>query len=365
MAGLDRYREIAETIATHKITDSEAESLSREGKTFVLILCNQHSNEIASSNTAIQLAYDLAAGADPVMESALENVIVLIAPSANPDGQQMIVDYYRKYVGTRWEGGALPWLYHKYADHDDNRDWFFLNLEENNNWVDVLYGDWFPQALVDVHQMGSLGVRMFVPPFVDPPNPNNPLLIWDKIELLGVNMKYRLAEQGKSGVINNAYYSGWYQGSIRPNATQHNIVALLTENASAKIATPVYVDPSELQGHTKGLPEYGVRMNFTNPWPGGWWRLKDIVDYQLISQKAMIDAMSRYKNDFLLGQHTMKMDACELSSYGAPYAYLVPPAQTDPTSVYRMLKIFERTRCEMSRRLNRSRPIAVSGPPER
>lgn len=350
MARVDEYREITRRLTDpRQLNNLEAKKLAEEGKAFVLFLCNQHSTEIASSNMAAELAWDLATGKDPEMERALDDAFVMIVPSANPDGQQMIVDYYNKYVDTPYEGGRLPWLYHHYAGHDNNRDWFVLNLDENDALVNVMYGDWFPQVLVDVHQMGMTGARMFVPPFFDPPNPNNHHLIWNQIELTGSYMKYRLSEAGKSGVINNAYYSGWYQGSVRPNATQHHITALLTENASVRIASPVYVDPAELRGTEKGLPEYGVKMNFTDPWPGGWWRLRDIVEYQLVALKAMVRVVADNRELFLGNFYRMSAETVSLPDNGAPYAYLVPPDQHDPGSTARMLKIFERTRCEIHR----------------
>jgi hypothetical protein len=350
MAQVVRYREMARRLTDPRTLNSvEAGKLAEQGKAFVLFLCNQHSTEIASSNMAAELAWELATGKDPEMERALKDVFVMIVPSANPDGQQMIVDYYNKYLGTPHEGGPLPWLYHHYAGHDNNRDWFVLNLAENDALVKTMYWDWFPQVLVDVHQMGMTGARMFVPPFFDPPNPNNHHLIWNQIELTGSYMKYRLAGAGKSGVINNAYYSGWYQGSIRPNATQHHITALLTENASVRIASPVYVDPAELRGTDKGLPEYGVKMNFTDPWPGGWWRLRDIVEYQLVSLKAMVRVVADNRELFLDNFYSMAAESVALPENGAPYAYLVPPSQHDPGSTARMLKIFERTRCEIHR----------------
>jgi len=350
MARLDYYREIGRRLADPRKMDKDtAERLIEQGKVFVMLLCNQHSTEIASSNAVMELAYDLASGSDAESERSLENVIVMIVPSANPDGQQMIVDYYNKYLGTEYEGSMLPWLYHHYAGHDNNRDWFFLNLAETDALVDAMYGDWHPQVLVDVHQMGSAGARLFVPPFFGPPNPNNPPLVWNQIELLGTAMKYSLAAAGKTGVVSNAYYSAWYQGSVRPNATQHNITALLTESASVRIATPLFIDPSELRGSEKGLPDYGPQLNFIEPWPGGWWRLRDIVEYQLISQKALISACSKYRREFLNGFYSMAESALGLSEQGAPYAYLVPPNQHDPGSTARMLKIFERTRCEIHR----------------
>jgi len=350
MGNIDNYRSISRRLTDpRKLSESEAMSLAAQAKVFLLLLCNQHSSEIASSNMVMELAYDLARGSDPEVEKALQDVFVMIVPSANPDGQTMIVDYYDKYAGTEYEGGGLPWLYHHYAGHDINRDWFFLNLAETDALVDVMYRDWFPQVMVDVHQMGMTGVRMFVPPFYDPPNPNNHYLIWNQIELLGAYMKYRLAEAGKKGVINNAYYSGWYQGSVRPNATQHHITALLTESASVQIASPIFVDPAELQGTQKGLPEYGMKMNFTDPWPGGWWRLRDIVEYQLVAFKAMVQACSNSRLQLMRNFYRMAAETLDLPEQGAPYAYLVHPNQHDPGSTARMLKIFERTACEIHR----------------
>jgi len=348
MRNINKYLAISRTLTDpRKISKSEAMSLARQSKVFLLLLCNQHSTEIASSNMVMELAYDLARGFDPEVEQALQDVFVMVVPSANPDGQTMIVDYYNKYLGTEYEGGGLPWLYNHYAGHDNNRDWFFLNLAETEALVNVMYRNWFPQVLVDVHQMGMTGVRMFVPPFFDPPNPNNHYLIWNQIELLGVYMKYRLAEAGKKGVINNAYYSGWYQGSVRPNATQHHITALLTESASVRIASPIFVDPAELQGTQKGLPEYGVKMNFTDPWPGGWWRLRDIVEYQLVAFKAMVEACSANRLQLMRNFYRMAAETIDLPEQGAPYAYLVHPNQHNPGSTARMLKIFERTACEI------------------
>ena len=350
MRDIEKYRSISRKLTDpRKLGKADAMSLAEQAKVFLLLLCNQHSAEIASSNMAMELAYDLARGFEPELEKALQDVFVMIVPSANPDGQRMIVDHYDKYVGTEYEGGGLPWLYHSYAGHDINRDWFFLNLAETDALVDVMYRDWFPQVMVDVHQMGMAGVRMFVPPFYDPPNPNNHHLIWNQIELFGTYMKYRLAGAGKKGVINNAYYSGWYQGSIRPNATQHHITSLLTENASVRIASPIFVDPSELQGTQKGLPEYGVKMNFTDPWPGGWWRLRDIVEYQLVAFKAMVEACSANRLQLLRNFYRMAAETLDLPAQGAPYAYLVHPNQRDPGSTARMLRIFERTACEIHR----------------
>ncbi len=123
----------------------------------------------------MELAYDLVTGKTPFdAEKILSDVILLLVPTHNPDGNQMVVDWYKKYVGTKFEGGNMPWLYHYYAGHDDNRDWYMINLAETRAVTKVLYHDWLPQIHIDEHQKGSNGARLFIPPFMDPPLPEHP-----------------------------------------------------------------------------------------------------------------------------------------------------------------------------------------------
>src|SRR6185436_17383216 len=122
-----RIQEIAKRLADPRgLSDAEADKLVAEGKTIVLVTCNIHATEIASSQMAMEWAYALATANDATTKQRLHNVVLLLVPSLNPDGQTMITDYYRKYVGTKYEGGRLPWLYHHYAGHDNNRDWYML-----------------------------------------------------------------------------------------------------------------------------------------------------------------------------------------------------------------------------------------------
>ena len=171
LAKLDRWKEITHKLRDPRVTSvDEARKLAREGKAIVLITCSLHATEIAASQMSMELAYDLVTG-KTFFDAAktLDDVVVLLVPSHNPDGNQMVVDWYEKYVGTQYEGGNMPWLYHHYAGHDNNRDWYMFNLPETRAVTKVLYHDWLPQIHVDEHQMGSNGARLFVPPFMDPP----------------------------------------------------------------------------------------------------------------------------------------------------------------------------------------------------
>jgi len=198
MANLDKHRETSRKLRDARgLTPEEAARLSREGKVIVLITCGIHATEIGSSQMAMEFAYKLVTGKTPFdADRVLEDVIILIAPTINPDGHQMATEWYRKYVGTSYEGGPMPWLYHHYAGHDNNRDWFMLNLSETKAVTKVMYHDWIPQVHIDQHEMGSRGGRLWLPPFGDPPNPNVHPLIWRGVAVFGTNMRLK----GASGM---------------------------------------------------------------------------------------------------------------------------------------------------------------------
>ena len=336
----ERHRATARRLADPRGLDpEEASRLIRDGKVTLLVTCNIHSSEIGSSQMAMEWAYRLATSDDPKVVRWLDDVILLLMPSINPDGTDMIVDYYAKYAGTAWEGGRLPWIYHHYAGHDNNRDWYMLNLPETRIVNRVLHHEWFPQVFLDEHQMGATTPRIFVPPYADPATPLVHPLQWRLNDLIGTAMALRLEQQGKSGVINSYAYDAYWPGGTKNTACLKNVIGLLTEVASCRIATPVYVDPNELAGGRKGLPEYRAQMNFPNPWPGGWWRLRDIVDYELIASNSLLETCSAYREELLRAFYEMGQDAVGRGEREAPFAYVVPFAQRDPAAAAKMVEI--------------------------
>ena len=238
---------------------------------------------------AMEWAHALATANDAETKRRLDDVVLLLVPSLNPDGQIMITDYYRKYVGTKYEGGRLPWLYHHYVGHDNNRDWYMLTQPETRALSRAVYHDWNPQLFVDEHQMGSEGPRMFIPPFADPLDPDVHPLIWREVNMVGANMALRLEQAGKSGLIYGYSFDAYWMGGTRNTGWWKNITGLLLEIASARIASPVYIEPNELRGGTKGLIDYKATINHPNPWKGGWWRMRDIMDYERIASDALLE----------------------------------------------------------------------------
>ena len=196
---LDRYREIARRLADpDNLSEEDAKALVAEGKTIALVTCSIHSTEVGSTQMAMEFAYDVATTRDPKMLAWLDDAILLLMPSINPDGQVMVVDWYNKYLGTPYEGGPMPWLYHLYVGHDNNRDFYMLTQKESQVVNDVLYHRWFPQIFLDEHQMGSTGPRMFVPPQADPLAPDVHSLIFRQADLLGTGMSMRLGRPASS-----------------------------------------------------------------------------------------------------------------------------------------------------------------------
>jgi len=336
MAKLDLYREITKKLRNARtLTPEDAKKLAKQGKVILLITCNIHSTEIGSSQMAMEFAYKLVIGDTPFeADKVLDEVIVLLAPSINPDGQKMITDWYRKYVGTKYEGGRMPWLYHPYAGHDNNRDWFMFNLSETKAVTKILYHDWIPQIHIDEHQMGSTGARLFVPPFMDPPVPSVHPLVWRGVALCGMNMAYDLQKNNFKGVVHDRSFTGWWIGACDDTSWLHNSIGLLSEMASVKIATPIYIDPTEIP-----KSYYEKRIKFPDPWPGGWWKLRDIVDYELVLSLSLVKTAYLHKEDFLYNFYKMCKDSIEEGKKGHPFAFVISKKQNDYLTTLRMLDI--------------------------
>jgi len=328
-----------------RLTPDEERRLVASQPSVIFISNNIHGSEIGGSQMAMELAYRLAT--NDTLQRYLDREIVLVAPSMNPDGQRMITEWYRKNLGTKWEGGPLPWLYHPYVGHDNNRDWFMVTQKETRLVTDYLYGVWFPEIFYDVHQMGSEGARIFVPPLVDPVNPNLDPMIVRGIAHVGAEMALALEERGKSGVANSVIYDLWWHGGARSTPTRHNMVGVITEAASVRIATPIVQDTSKLRGHARGLPKYERRINFPNPWPGGTWRLRDIIDYELVAAEALVRLASEQREDYVRNFVAMGRRAIATGAKEAPYAFVIPAGQGDAGAVERLVDVLRVGRVEV------------------
>jgi Zinc carboxypeptidase len=334
-----KYKDIARRLADPRgLTSQQIDQLAHDGKTILLITCNIHSTEIGSSQMSMEWAYKLATTQDPEYLRRLNDSIVLLVPSLNPDGETMVTEWYRKYVGTKYEGGRMPYIYHHYVGHDDNRDWFMLTQIETKNVNHMVYHDWFPQFWLDEHQMGDTGPRIYIPPNADPVSKLVNPLVHRGNNLMGADMGWRLEEAGKSGVIYGYSFDAYWPGGTRNTGWWKNMYGVLTEVASARIATPIDVTPDELQGGTKGLITYEQQINFPNPWPGGTWRLRDIMDYELIVSSAALETVSKYRQELLRGVASMATEAVQTAD--PQICWRIPAEdQRDPVTAARLVAL--------------------------
>ncbi len=309
-----------------------------EGKVFILITGTIHSTEIASAQMMMLFAHKYAVSEKKEIEDILDNTVIMLMPSINPDGNIMVSEWYEKYLGTEFEGGPLPYLYHHYAGHDTNRDFFMLNLKETRVVNSVLHKKYFPQVFLDMHQMGTTGPRMFVPPFKDPINNNLDPLLLRETDIIGSFMALKLQETGKKGVASGYAFDAYWPGGSKNTAWYKNVVGILTEMASVAIATPLYIDENELRVASKGLPEYKKQVNFPDPWDGGWWRIGDIIDYEMIAAEALSEIVSKNRESFLTNFMTSGRRSVRKGSEGPVYGYIIKADQHDRSATGAFLK---------------------------
>lgn len=337
LANLDEIKSIAAKLADPRGLSAEDEALClKNGKVVLFISCAMHATECASPQFAMEFAHQLATSTEEPWASTREKCVVLLAPSLNPDGLDHVVSWYRETVGTPYESAGLLKLYQYYAGHDNNRDWFMLSLEETRIVTRLLYSEWHPQVYWDVHQQGSRRERLFVPPFRDPLNPNLEPTIITGIDELGTRALFDLTRWGYTGISTGVSYDMWWNGGNRNVPVRHNIVGLLTEAASCRLATPMFLPRSELHDPKRG-PEYVPSNSFPNPWPGGWWRIRDIIDYEAAFGRSLLGSLSRERGLWLDNALRASRNSMKRAQEEGPVAWLIPSDNADIGAVRRLV----------------------------
>lgn len=331
---LEKYKEIQRKLADPRLSPGDGRfdfsgQLVRDGKTVVVISCSIHSTEIVASQMSMQFAYELAGANDADTLSILRNTILILIPSPNPDGIDIVANWYRKTLGTPQEGTGPPELYHHYAGHDDNRDWFMMNLKETKAVTRLLWKEWFPQIVYDVHQQGSNGSRFFVPPFYDPPNPHISPLLLRQVGLVGHKMAADVTAAGFKGILTNALYDTWWHGGFRTAPYYHNAIGILTEAASARLMSPTNVTREQLsRAGTRGMRSaLEISTNFPNPWPGGAWRPRDIMQMEMIASRSVLSLAANYRAEYLRNFYELGRENLARPAAGEPIAYIIWPGQ--------------------------------------
>lgn len=325
---LKRYQTIQQKLADPRTTSqAESEKLIAAGKTIVLITCSIHATEVASTHTAVEFAYRLITEETTKFQAILRNTIVILVPSLNPDGVDIVTSWYRKTLNTPYEGTSPPELYHRYTGHDNNRDWYIFSQPETRAVVTELHNAWHPQIVYDVHQQGAYASRIFVPPWLDPIEPNVDPILAQLGNAIGSGMAADLTSAGKTGVAISALYDFWTPA--RHYQAYHGGLRILSESASARLASPIAVKPDDISENALGYDPRQRSWNYLEPWTGGVWRLRDIIDYQSIAWESCLYQAAIRREDLLRAFYRVGQRAIQRTT---PYAFVISKSQFDPGS---------------------------------
>lgn len=350
LANLDQLQKINKKLSNPKgIELHEIESYIEYGKAIVFQTMGLHASEVGGVQMAPELAYDLLTRNDSEALRILDNVVFFMMPSINPDGQVMITDWYRETVGTEFEGLSMPFLYHRYSGHDNNRDGDFFNLQESKYIAKAMFVDWPAQAYIDHHHMGSYGARFYVPPYCDPIRPYADPIVWREISWYGSHIAYKLEGEGFKGVLNAAQFAGWGHFGWHWVTPFHNIAGMLTESAGVKLATPIYIHPEQLKANTRAFPDYEAQSTFPNPWLGGWWRLRDIVEQKKSSAWSLLDIAARNKETVLRNAYLKAKNQTQRGAEGDVKTVIIPASQHDVLTSVKMINILLQSGLEIQK----------------
>jgi len=366
---LDKLKEINQKLADpRKIKDkNELDSLVARGKTVVAISCSIHSTEIVASQMSMNFAYELASAKDEETLEILNNTILILIPSANPDGVDIVANWYRKTMGGFYDGSNPPELYHHYAGHDNNRDWFMMNLPETRMVTKLFWQEWFPEVVYDIHQMEQNGARMVIPPFYDPPNPNIPPLILRELGAIGYRMAADLQAAKFAGVATNTRFDTWWHGGFRSAPYFHNSIGILSEAASANLMTPVRVTDDKMRlSRARGLNSPLERTtNHPQPWQPAYWGPQEIAEMETIASRSVLTMAAKFRTAYLRNFAELNRAASQVSANPEhPVSYLIMAGQPDAEKVARFIEILLWQGVEVYK-MNRDLKTSVSGSGER
>ncbi|MFN7979453.1 MAG: M14 metallopeptidase family protein [Vicinamibacterales bacterium] len=337
LKNIARLREISRRLAHPEgLSEADARALAREGKAFVHIDGGLHATEVAGPQQTPQLAYDILSRADePDMKMALDNVVLMLWPTINPDGQTMVAEWYRGNVGTPYEVAPLPRLYQEYVGHDNNRDGYMINMIESRV-MEHAWRAWEPQIIHVHHQTAPFPTRIWLPPFAEPIASRVPYLLSREVNMIGMAMAKGLEERGQVGATHmGTGFDAWYPGYIDYKPMLQNIASFWTETALYSYATPRFYTPNDFPADMRDLRPESL---YSSPWPGGWWRLRDAVEYMETASLSVIDWAARYKDSLLLNRYKAGRQQIEQFRKSPPYAYVVPQQQRDPVAAVELLR---------------------------
>ncbi len=357
IARLDDLRTTAEALARGQVDEARARTLAATGKAVVWIDGGLHATEVAGAQHTPLIAYRVAGEESEEMRRIRDSVVLLLMPVMNPDGLDIVADWTARSNGTAWEGSSPPVLYHVYAGHDNNRDWYMMTQPETRAVADVLYNQWYPEIVYNQHQTAPWPARIFIPPFANPVNPRIPALVVRGVNLVGAAMGERFSSEGKPGALSHDRFDMWWNGGMRTAPYFHNMIGILTETAHNSVV-PRYTAPESLPGYIGTIPARAPSVFYPDPWLGGWFRLRDAMEYMITGDMGVLGLAADRRAELLLNSWRLARQSIAAGASGDPFAYVIPPDQRNPREAAALAELLRVGGVEVGRT---ARAVRVGG----
>ena len=327
LAKLDETKQVAGRLAhATDLNDDQALQLARTSKVIVHIDGGLHASEVAGPQHTMALAYKLVSSqGDPQVDAILDNVVLILWPTLNPDGQDMVVHWYRQNLGTQYEVSPMPWLYQDYVGHDNNRDGYMMNMKEEQVVVKAQL-DWSPVIFYCQHQTAPFPARIWIPPFSDPISSNISPYVRSWLNVVGTNMAAYLNAHKMPGAISESRFDNWYAGFTDWAHVFRNEISFFTETALYEYATPHFYTVSDFP---KNYQDLRALTMYSTPWEGGWWHLKDAVDYMVGGSMSVLDLAAKNRETLLYNRYQAARDNINHFKKEPPFAYVIGSKQAD------------------------------------
>lgn len=339
LAELEKYRRISVRMADPRgLSETEIDALAEEGRAVCMQSYGLHSNEVGGPQMVPIMLYNLITAEEGELKRILNNVIFIVSPCSEPDGEIVFTDWYNKYLGTEYEGIASPYLRHNWAGHSNNRDAFHETVVESVYLNDALIRGWKPQVFQDHHHQCPFEHRMSIAPYANPVYKHNCPIAMREQAVYGAEMAQALSSAGRKGVVSgDPHFSLHPLVAFNNMSMQYNTVGMLTENADVYIATPAYVHKEQIDDYNCGE----ICQQCPDPWEGGEWHLSDIVEQMYIASIAVLRYMADHRQSVLKRMAQKALYQTRRGVESSEKAYLLPLAQTDPSVLQRYLHLLK------------------------
>lgn len=356
LRNLEQNRQNLKRLADPRgLSEPEAARLIASTKPHYHFSAGLHSAETSPGEMVMEMAYRLAVSDEPYIQQIRQNVIVSIAPTTDLDGRDRYVDWYYAYkidepsgFGSVNYGGPPYWG--KYVFHDNNRDinYGVDSLRAHLDW----YLQWLPPIWHDLHEAQPLLYTFSGQP---PQNANLDPILYTELPFFANYEVNKLTSYGMPGVWHFGFVDTWSPGYLGFAASNHNGMLRMYEifnqgGANTKRARMSGGGPPPAAGGPSAPT--GPSREWYRPMPASGefdWSIRNSINYSETAALSALELTSKFPTMVVENFYKKSMHSVETGQTKAPFAFVIPGGQKDPTQVDRVVNLLRRQAVEVHR----------------